>query len=82
MIRILGLSIAALCVLSGIAAAQTKTTGDYLADGYEVKGVVNNEFLILQKGNKAFFCGAHDATITWDNWAKKNINAGCEPLSK
>jgi hypothetical protein len=88
--RILGISIVAACAVAGVAvaladqqsSAQPKTTGEFLANGYEVKGVINNEFLVLQKGNKTYFCGAHDTAITWDNWAKKTIDSGCEPLSK
>ena len=63
-------------------AAQAKTTADFLAEGYEVKGVINNTYVILQKGNHALFCGSRDPGLTWANWAEQTRAGKCEALSK
>lgn len=79
-----------LCVFGAVGAsaepkqsaqASPQTTGDYLAQGYEIKGVVNNTFLLLQKGDRAFLCGASTPNLTWANWAEMTRNATCTSLS-
>ena len=69
-------------VSAAAASVQSKSTGDYLAEGYEVKGVINNTYLILQKGNRAYFCGSRDPGLTWANWAEETRNAGCVSLTR
>jgi hypothetical protein len=91
--RALALAFASSLLLIGGASAQqvntaaatsvhTKSTADYLSEGYEVKGVVNNTYLILQKGDQALFCGSRDPSLTWANWAAETRVAKCETLSK
>lgn len=56
------------------------TTGDFLAQGYEIKGVINNTYLLLQKGDRAFVCGAAEG-LTWTNWAEHTRDAPCKAMS-
>lgn len=56
-------------------------TGDFLAQGYEIKGVINNTYLLVQKGERAFLCGTPD-NLTWTNWAEVTREAPCKPLSR
>ena len=57
------------------------TTADFLAQGYEIKGVVNNTFLLLQKGDRAFLCGSPNPNLTWSNWAEITRDATCTSLT-
>ena len=82
--------IAGWAVLAGGAQAQTPGTaplqqpvaGALLSDGYEVKAVINNTYLILQKGDKAFWCGSSDPSLTWANWPLLTREAICVPLNR
>lgn len=57
------------------------TTGDFLAQGFEIKGVINNTYLLLQKGERTFLCGAGD-NLTWANWAEVTRDAPCKPMTR
>src|SRR5262245_41640382 len=50
------------------------TTGDLLGQGYEIKGVINNTYLLMQKGDRAFLCGSAE-NLTWANWAEHTRDA-------
>jgi len=67
---------------AGAKAPPGRVAADYLADGFEIKAVVNNTFLLLQKGNRAYLCGSHDPGLSWVNWAQATRSAGCEPLTR
>lgn len=68
--------------MSAASTPSAKSTGDFLAEGFEVKGVINNTYLILQKGDHAYLCGSRDPALTWANWAEQTRNASCASLSK
>ena len=57
------------------------TTGDFLAQGFEIKGVINNTYLLLQKGERTFLCGTAD-NLTWTNWAEVTRDAPCKPMTR
>ncbi len=57
------------------------TTGDFLAQGYEIKGVINNTYLLVQKGDRAFLCGSAD-NLTWANWAEHTRDAPCKSMTR
>jgi hypothetical protein len=63
------------------ARAPAPTTADFLAQGYEIKGVVNNTFLLLQKGDRAFLCGSPNPNLTWSNWAEITRDATCTSMT-
>ncbi len=72
--------------MSGASAQQSEklavpTTGDFLAQGYDIKGIINNTYLILQKGDRAFLCGTPE-NLTWTNWAEVTRDAPCKSLTK
>jgi len=82
---IVPLALGLLAVAGGTASAQTPaqpTTGALLAQSFEVKAVINNTYLILQKGDKAFWCGTADPGLTWANWPQLTRDATCVPLTK
>ena len=64
------------------ARAPSLTTADFLSQGYEIKGVVNNTFLLLQKGDRAYLCGAPNPNLTWSNWAEITRDAPCQSLTQ
>ena len=83
------LFLAALAVLPAITEASAQQaapaqprTGELIAAGFEIKGVINNTYLILQKGDKAFWCGSADPSLTWANWPLLTREAICVPLNK
>jgi len=86
------LFLAALAMLPAITGAGAQTaaptqprqpvTGELIAAGFEIKGVVNNTYLILQKGDKAFWCGSADPALTWANWPLLTRDAICVPLNR
>ena len=83
------LSLATLVLLLPVAqaGAQQATpaqprTGELIAAGFEIKGVINNTYLILQKGDKAFWCGSADPSLTWANWPQLTREAVCVPLNR
>jgi hypothetical protein len=83
------LFLAVLAVLPALAGASAQTaapaqpkTGDLIAGGFEVKAVINNTYLILQKGDKAFWCGSSDPSLTWANWPLLTREAICVPLNR
>lgn len=61
-------------------ASSPSTTADLLAQGYEIKGVINNTYLLVQKGDRAFFCGTAN-NLTWANWAEVTRDAPCKSLT-
>lgn len=63
------------------AAPPAATTGDFLAQGYEIKGVINNTYLLLQKGERTFLCGSADG-LTWANWAEHTRDAPCKSMTR
>ena len=63
------------------AVAPATTTGDFLAQGYEIKGVINNTYLLLQKGERTFLCGSPD-NLTWANWAEHTRDAPCKSMTR
>jgi hypothetical protein len=63
-------------------ASQPPVTGQLLNDGFEVKAVINNTYLILQKGNRAYWCGSTDSGLTWANWPQLTRDASCTSLNK
>lgn len=63
-------------------AASAPVTGDLLAQGFEVKTVVNNTYLILQKGGKTYWCGSNSANLTWSTWPAETRDAPCTALNK
>jgi hypothetical protein len=85
--------IAALCLafaMSGASAQQqaarqvsppSTTTADFLAQGYEIKGVINNTYLLLQKGERTFLCGNPDG-LTWTNWAEHTRDGPCKSMTR
>jgi hypothetical protein len=82
---ILFVAFAAAFLLSDAAVAQQATqpvTGELLKQGFEVKAVINNNYLILQKGDKAYWCGSTDPGLTWLNWPQLTREASCLPLNK
>ena len=62
-------------------ASSPSTTGDLLAQGYEIKGVVNNTYLLVQKGDRAFLCGSAEG-LTWGNWAEHTRDAPCKSMTR
>lgn len=82
---------ALLCVLGGAAASAQQqasrsvsppgTTADFLAQGYEIKGVINNTYLLLQKGERTLLCGSPD-NLTWTNWAEHTRDASCKSMTR
>lgn len=64
------------------SSSQPPVTGQLLNDGFEVKTVVNNTYLILQKGNQAYWCGSTDSGLTWANWPQLTRDALCTSLNK
>lgn len=57
-------------------------TGTLLSQGFEIKGVINNTYLLLQKGDKTYWCGSPDPGLTWANWPQMTREAPCIPLNK
>jgi hypothetical protein len=47
-----------------------------------VKTVINNTYLILQKGGKAYWCGSTSPNLTWANWASEMRDAPCTALNR
>lgn len=63
------------------ASPPATTTGDFLAQGYEIKGVINDTYLLVQKGDRAFLCGKAD-NLTWSNWAEVTRDAPCKSMTR
>jgi hypothetical protein len=89
MLRCLSLALPLLLPLGQADAQQAAptqprqpVTGELIASGFEVKAVINNTYLILQKADKAFWCGSGDPSLTWANWPLLTREAICVPLNR
>jgi hypothetical protein len=76
-------------VAAGASAQQNQaarppslTTADFLGQGYEIKGVINNTFLLLQKGDRTFLCGSQNPSLTWANWGEMTRDAPCQSMTQ
>lgn len=63
------------------ATPPASSTADFLAQGFEIKGVINNTYLLVQKGDRAFLCGSPD-NLTWANWAEHTRDAPCKSMTR